>query len=113
MTMILALPGSGEVVVAADTLVCASYDEAFYTSSTEKIWKEGRWFIGVAGHEAGKSVLENIRREGFSFDRDLGSVAYVLAQKVYDIFALRRYRSAPTAITIKAQPTILLSDLFL
>lgn len=86
MTLILALPGPGEVVVAADTYVYSDYAEAYYSSQAEKIWKEGSWLIGIAGNELGKAVLARIKRNGFNFARDFNSVADDLAKDVNGVF---------------------------
>ncbi len=86
MTLVLAIPGNREVVVAADTYIYSDYGEGCYGSNGRKIWRAGNWLIAVAGSELGRAILDKLELERVNYTMKFDSVCNELAERISAAF---------------------------
>ncbi|MBZ5542929.1 MAG: hypothetical protein LAO07_04525 [Acidobacteriia bacterium] len=87
MSVVIALPGQDEIVVAADTLGYAGDEGGYYGFSGRKIREAGgnRLFC-VAGSDVGLSLLEKLEAQGFNCAGDFRAWVSSLTERMKAVY---------------------------
>jgi hypothetical protein len=69
MTLVLALKGTDEVILAADSAGYTDHPGGMYRRKLRKLRKvnKGKWVVGIAGSDESLSLIETLNLRGFSF----------------------------------------------
>ncbi len=93
MTLVLALQGQHEVVMAADSMVHTSAPEGMYKSKMSKLTKVAQnWVIGIAGGPAGYYLQRCMEEANMSIDPKGHAGVNEYEEKMRDLYRRGGYR---------------------
>jgi len=106
MTLILALVGNGEVVLAADSQASSGDGGGLYTCSVKKLRSanSGRWIVGVANNHAGWALVDHIESTGETFNVDIHIGANEYANRTKELYEKYQHAALTSFVLAGTSP---------
>lgn len=99
MTLVVALQGQHEIVMAADRLAHEDDPGGMYKFEVKKLRLVGdRWLAGFAGTQIGYELHKQIEREGFQPSSNIHEAVHEYAAQMRGLYEKRGYQGFTSAI---------------